>query len=402
MKVTTSAESRRVNRREFIAGTTAGLAALTVNIGCRTDSERTLAASPSDTAASPAAAAAELQAPPAQFPGMGRYLYVTNNRDKRVDVVNTADGHSLVWSFPWVGAEAVIGGACSHPATNRLFITHVGNEIVSAYDLVTGKLAWQVNTLQQYGLRRPDRLTITADGRALYVPMNWSREKDGYTGWENHVNLVLDASNGEKITEIPRPGRPHNNWTGEGGQYMYLGGRSDQTLVVADQKTHKVVKTIGPFDWPVRQFITSAEERYLYLTLTRTVGFGVADIRAGKVLPEVPAQTPKERTRYWKASSSGGGAGRLPHGDNPWSHGLGMRPGESEELWLLDDEWGYLHVFDTKANPVRPKFKGYVELFDKIDEPWMAHSGNRWVSFSLDGKYCYPSSGEVVDCDTGK
>ena len=68
----------------------------------------------------------------------------------------------------------------------------------------------------------------------------------------------------------------------------------------------------------------------------------------------------------------------------------------------MNDEWGYLHVFDTKANPAQPKEKGRVELFDKIDEPWNAHSGNRWVSFSIDGRYCYASEGSVVDCETGK
>ena len=383
MKTVSRPENGHVGRREFITATTAGVAAMGL--------------------VSPLTGkAAEVQAAPAQFPGTGRYLYVTNNLDKRVDVVDASDGHRLVWSFPWVGAEGGVGGACAHPVQNRIYITHVGDHIVSAYNLETGKLEWQVNTLEQYGLRRPDRITITADGQALYVPMNWSRETDGYTGWENHVNMVLAASNGEKITELSRPGRPHNNWTGEGGRYMYMGGRSDQTMVVADQKTHRIVKTIGQFNWPIRQFITAEDELYLYLTLTRTVGFGVGNIRAGTVLPDVPAITPRERTRYWSASSSGGGGGRLPHGDGPWSHGLGMRPGGSREVFVLDDEWGYLHVYDPKPNPAQPAFKGYIELFDKIDEPWAAHIGNRWVAFSLDGKYCYPSDGSVVDCEIGK
>ena len=26
----------------------------------------------------------------------------------------------------------------------------------------------------------------------------------------------------------------------------------------------------------------------------------------------------------------------------------------------MNDEWGYLHVFDTKANPAQPKEKGRV------------------------------------------
>jgi hypothetical protein len=130
------------------------------------------------------------------------------------------------------------------PRNQRLFATQLSDQTVAAYDMLTGRIIWRVNTAEKYGLRQPDRLTITVDGRALYVPMNFSREKAGYGGWQNHVFIVLDASTGEKIAEISRPGRPHNSWSGEAGQYMYLGGRSDQTLVVADQKTHRVVKTI--------------------------------------------------------------------------------------------------------------------------------------------------------------
>ena len=42
------------------------------------------------------------------------------------------------------------------------------------------------------------------------------------------------------------------------------------------------------------------------------------------------------------------------------------------------------------------------ELFDAIDEPWGRDHGNRWIAFSIDGKYCYPSDGSVIDADTGQ
>ena len=58
--------------------------------------------------------------------------------------------------------------------------------------------------------------------------------------------------------------------------------------------------------------------------------------------------------------------------------------------------------WSAASQTVAPKLKGHVELFDKIDEPWSADSGFRWVSFNLDGKYCYPSDGSVIDCDLGK
>jgi hypothetical protein len=67
MKIKSSSKSRRVNRREFITGTAAGLVAAGL--------------------VRPATGfASEVQTAPAQFPGTGRYLYVTNNKDKRIDV----------------------------------------------------------------------------------------------------------------------------------------------------------------------------------------------------------------------------------------------------------------------------------------------------------------------------
>lgn len=390
-------ESRHVSRRNFIAGTTAGLAATLVRPSFGWAQRRGRG-----EVEAPPVNLPPIKSVPASFPGTGRYLYVTSDEGRRTDVFENTNGqHALLWSFAYAGPGGRVGGVCADAATHRFFATHVGDQLVEAYDMLTGKVIWQVNTAQKFGLRDPDRLAITADGKALFVPMNISREQGPYGGWQNHVDVVLDAATGEKITEVSRPGRPHNNWSGEAGRYMYLGGRSDQTLVVADQKTYKTVRTIGPFNWPVRQMITDPQERYVYLTLTRTQGIGVAEVNTGKVLPEVLVQTPKERTKYWTASSSGGGANSLPHGDNPWSHGLGMRPG-TEDLYLLNDEWGYLHVLDVKANRAAPKWKGSVELFDKIDEPWNADTGRRWVAFSLDGKWCYPSDGSVVDCEAGK
>ena len=40
-----------------------------------------------------------------------------------------------------------------------------------------------------------------------------------------------------------------------------------------------------------------------------------------------------------------------------------------------------------------------MELFDAIDQPWGKDHGNRWVAFSIDGKYCYPSDGSVIDAE---
>ena len=56
-----------------------------------------------------------------------------------------------------------------------------------------------------------------------------------------------------------------------------------------------------------------------------------------------------------------------------------------KELWLTDAHNRRLHVFDATVMP--PRQVAGIEL---RDEPG-------WVTFSLDGRLAYPSTGDVVD-----
>ena len=358
MKPVRSRDPNSLNRRDFIAGmTTAGLTYGLLR--------------PSTSLAAESSSAA-----------VKRLLYVTNNKEQRVDIFDIAAGHKFMRSFP-MGGKAV-GGVCADAASGRLFITQQSEDTVTAYELVTGDVLWTLNTVETFGLDHPDRLSITTDGSALYIPMKSSA-----------TVLILDPSNGERISQFDRPGRPHNSFSGEQGRYMYIGGRSHTTMYLADQRTHKVVKKIGPFIWPVRPFSVDREERYIYANLTYLAGFGVGDIETGEII-EIHRLPPVERTRHWDKVRGG-----LPHGDHPFSHGIAVRPG-AQEVWYVDDQWGYLNIFDTSKSGFKPEFKGQIELFDEIDQPWAKGDGNRWVAFSLDGKYCYPSDGMVVDAEAGK
>lgn len=310
-----------------------------------------------------------------------RLLYVTNDNEQRVDVFDIKNAHRLIRSFPIVGKKA--GGICADPSAGRLFITQQSKHTVTAYDLTTGAELWSVKTSEVYKLRHPDRLSITKDGSALYVPMK-----------DSHVTLVLNAADGKRIAQFERPGRPHNSWCGEQGKFMYVAGRSHHTMYLADQRSHQVAKKIGPFDWPIRPFSVDRDERFIYLNLTYLHGFAVADIATGEI-QTVNHLPPYERRKHWMTANAG-----LPHGDHPFSHGIAVRP-HAQEVWHLDDQWGYLNVFDTSKSPFKPEFKRTVELFNSIDEPWGKEHGNRWVAFSLDGKCCYPSDGMVIDAETG-
>jgi hypothetical protein len=71
------------------------------------------------------------------------------------------------------------------------------------------------------------------------------------------------------------------------------------------------------------------------------------------------------------------------------SHGIGLTPDE-REIWLCDAFNRRLHIFDASVMP--PVQEGSIEL---REEPG-------WVTFSLDGKLAYPSTGEVIDVKSRK
>jgi hypothetical protein len=103
------------------------------------------------------------------------------------------------------------------------------------------------------------------------------------------------------------------------------------------------------------------------------LGFEAGDLITGKKLAHVEVE--------------GGQPGPVRRHGNP-SHGIGLTPDE-KEIWLADGYNMRLHVF----NAIPP----YQQL---TTIPLSDMPG--WISFSIDGKYVYPSSGEVIEAKTRK
>ena len=74
------------------------------------------------------------------------------------------------------------------------------------------------------------------------------------------------------------------------------------------------------------------------------------------------------------------------HG-NP-SHGIGLTPDE-KEVWVCDGANYNMHIFNAK-----PPYQQLSTI--------RCQDMTGWITFSLDGKYAYPSSGEVIDVKTRK
>jgi hypothetical protein len=321
---------------------------------------------------------------PVSTEGMERRLYVANDETSSIDVYDVANDHKLLRSIKIEGDLSRFRGLSVHAPTNRLYLTDSSENVVLALDLTTEKEVWRKSYSGAETCGNPDRLNVTVDGKALYVPC---KDDDRY--------LIVNAEDGDVIKKFDFDKSPHNTFAGESGKYMYLTGYRNPKVQVWDTTTHTKVKEIGPFSAGVRPFAVDPNEEHIYTNLTPLLGFGQGDIATGRVDGEYEQEVPSERTEH----DGAGVKGELPHAKAK-SHGLAFRPGK-DEVWLLDDKWGYLYVWDTSGE--KPVEKAKVPLFDDITKPvWGEDNKERWVAFSIDGKYVYPANGTVYDADTLK
>ena len=257
--------------------------------------------------------------------------------------------HRWQRSFSY-GNEAKSRGLC---ATLEHVYVAVGDEVV-AMDLLSGQVLWRT-TLEA---EPADRLDISADGRLLFVPSGFAKTAGSL--------LVLRADTGELIHTYTDgvPGRAHNCLTL--GDTVYLTGRAGRSLCLLEANTGKVKKQVGPFSGFLRPFCVAGG--LAFVNVDELLGFEVGDLETGKVLASVTAR-PNEVTHPG-------------HHECP-SHGIGISP-DGREICVVDSQGDRLLFFSSQA-PYRLTASVTVGY-----DPG-------WVNYSLDGRYLYPSTGEVLD-----
>jgi DNA-binding beta-propeller fold protein YncE len=301
-------------------------------------------------------------------PGVSRLLYVVcpGIRDylefggAGVLVFDIDNGHKFVKRLSTTGSTIPkprnVKGVVASPHTRKLHFTTP--ESLFCFDLVTGKSDWKKELPQGC-----DRLAATPDGMTLFVP---SFEKDIWN--------VVDALTGDVVKAIETKSGAHNTVCGLDGSRAYLAGLKSPMLFVADAKTHKVVGQVGPFSAPIRPFTVNGSQTLCFVNVNELLGFEVGDLKAGRKLHRVTVP------EYMKGQTKRHGCP---------SHGIGLTPDE-KEVWVVDAFNERVHVFDATAMPPR-----YVTSVKLREQPG-------WVTFSLDGKFAYPSTGEVIDTATKK
>jgi DNA-binding beta-propeller fold protein YncE len=254
------------------------------------------------------------------------------------------------------GKPLNVKGICASAATGKVHISTI--RTLMCLDLASEKLLWE----------RPyeggcDRMAISPDGKVIYLP---SLEKDH---WH-----VVQAETGDVITKIvPRSGS-HNTVYGLDGREAYLAGLRSPLLTVADTSTHTAARTVGPFSHSIRPFTVNGRQTLVFVNVNELLGFEVGDLTTGKMLHRVEV--------------AGFQKGPVKRHGCP-SHGVGLTPDE-REVWVTDATNRRMHIFDATVMP--PKQLASIEV---RDEPG-------WITFSMDGRYAYPSTGDVIETATRK
>lgn len=241
-------------------------------------------------------------------------------------------------------------GFCGSAATRRLYVS--STKKLWCFDLKSEKVLWE--RAYEKGC---DRMAITPDGKTIYMPSIEGSD------WK-----VIDASNGEVIKSIEVRDGPHNTLCSLDGSHAYLASLKYNKLTVVDTRTHTVEREIGPFSSAIRPFTVNGSGTLCYVNINGLRGFEVGDLRSGEKLHRVEV-----------AGAKGGGG---KHGCP--SHGVGLTPDE-REVWVTDSPGKAMQVFDATASP--PKHIAEVPL---EYEPG-------WITFSIDGRFAYPSTGDVIE-----
>lgn len=291
-------------------------------------------------------------------PGIRNYLQYGGHG---LLVFDMDDGHRLIKRIPTGGFDQQgqplnVKGIVASAQTNRVYISTT--ETIQCIDLLTEKVLWE--KAYEGGT---DRMALAPDGKIIYVP---SFEKDH---WH-----VVDAMTGEVIKKLVPKSGAHNTVIGLDGKWAYLAGLKSPLLSISDTSRHEITRTVGPFSNSIRPFTVNGAQTLLYVNVNDLLGFEIGDIQSGKKLYSVEVR--------------GFQKGPVKRHGCP-SHGIALTPDE-KELWIADAFNQRVHIFDNTVMP--PK---QVASLAVREQPG-------WITFSLDGRLAYPSTGEVFDVKTRK
>ena len=277
-------------------------------------------------------------------------------------VYDIANGHKFIKripTWPQIAGQPPehVRGIAANARTRRLYLSTVKR--LAAFDLVTEKIVWE----KTYDGRCCDRIALSPDGATIFAPAF------GAPKWH-----VVDAATGDELSTIDVMGWPRQAMFSRDGTYVYLSAWESPVLLVVDVTSRKIVREVGPFTGYVCPFTINGRASQVFANVDGLVGFEVGDLQTGLILDRVVVE--------------GYQMGVAEKFECP-SHGVGLTADE-RELWVADGVDNRLHVFDATTYP--PVAATTIEV----------RAQPRWMTFGIDGRYAYPSTGDVIDRESKK
>jgi hypothetical protein len=249
------------------------------------------------------------------------------------------------------GQPSNVKGIAVSLFTHCIYISTI--QSLLCLDLLTEKLVWE-----RFYDGGCDRMSISPDGKTIYLP---SFEGDD---WK-----VVDAKTGYVLHRLVTHSGSHNTVFGLDGKKVYLEGLRSDYLTVVNSADYSIIKEVGPFANHVRPFTINAGQNRCFVNVDSLLGFEIGDLQTGKKTAHVEVK--------------GFLSGPVKRHGCP-SHGIGLTPTE-KEIWLADGFNESIHIFDISKNNATQT--GSIKLSDQPG----------WITFSIDGKFAIPSTGDIID-----
>jgi hypothetical protein len=284
-----------------------------------------------------------------------RYLYAVNQAaaDRgSISVYDIDAGHRLVKVVRTVANVDDVKGVAASAATGRLHVayrTRAGVGMIYCLDLHADAVLWNRAIDPDV-----DRLSVSPDGRLLYVP-TWEG------GSADHIN-VLDAQTGDVVRKVRFSNRSHDTLFPLSGplfQETKAEDGSGKYLYLIDPASYAVSR-IGPYSGILGPYAVDGMSRHVVNNVTGLWGMQVADIKTGRI---VTATVPQH-----------------PPGDPGLMHGIGWTPDESEVWQSSSYTDPHIYVWGM-SDPMAPRLTERLAL--------RSRTGSHWVTFDVSGRYAY-------------
>lgn len=215
-------------------------------------------------------------------------------------------------------------GVTSHPDGSTLYFSNEVDHTLDVVPTATLKVSAQIPLTG-----RPNNISITPDGRKVYVAI---------TGSDAFVD-VIDTREQRNVRRIPMLGGVHNVFVTPDGKYVVAGMIGGRTLTVIDTDTDRPVWSLH-FDGGVRPMAfeqnPDGSTKRIFVQISNYHGFYVVDFEKRVVVQEVPMpELPlTQQDNDGLQGSPGHGLAVSPDGTQLWST---SKPNDHVYAWSLPD-----------------------------------------------------------------